>query len=103
MWSVIPANERANRLTNRMLLEYCCGPESRLGDPKYSNGGCIIVRLPSDIDMRSESGIDMRSESGIAYALEQVERAHQDGLRVSVWASLPCMAGTLWFWTNRKF
>ena len=88
----VDPNARCNRLTNRMMLEYCCGPESRLGHARFADRGCAVVRLTSDIDMRTDTGLQ--------YAMDQVEGAHKDGLQLSIWASLPCTAGTPWFRIN---
>ena len=35
--------------------------------------------------------------------MQELERAHADGLNIALWASLPCTAGTLWFRLNQKF
>ena len=35
--------------------------------------------------------------------MQELERAHADGLNIALWASLPCTAGTPWFRLSQKF
>eukprot|EP00972_Heterocapsa_arctica_P050081 7364878-Heterocapsa_arctica.AAC.1 len=76
-------------------MEYCCGPTSRLGGPKYFDAGCITVRLTMNTDMRTSEGLQ--------YALDNVNRAAADGLYIALWGSLPYTAGIPWFRLNRRF
>ena len=34
--------------------------------------------------------------------MQELGRAHADGLNIALWASLPCTAGTPWFRLNQK-
>jgi hypothetical protein len=92
---VYPKVGGRGRLTDRVLLEYCCGPESRLGAPKYADAGCLTVRLTETEDLRTDIGRQ--------HALDCIDRAAADGLYVALWASLPCTAGSSWFHLNKKY
>ena len=83
------------RLTNRLLMEYCCGENSRLCNERFNDKGCATVRLTIVNDLTTPEGLDC--------AMQQLERAHADGLNIALWASLPCTVGTPCFRLNQKF
>ena len=91
----IRSGDADKRLTNRLLMEYCCGENSRLCNDRYAAKGCATVRLTIANDLTTPEGLD--------YAMQELERAHADGLNIALWASLPCTAGTPWFRLNQKF
>ena len=74
----------------RVLLEFCTGPESKLGSVKYYGDGCICHRI-TETD-------DAISEEGIAKAIAIIEST-LDGAGL-LWGSLPCTAGTPWWNIN---
>ena len=91
----IRSGDADKRLTNRLLMEYCCGENSRLCSDRYAARGCATVRLTIANDLTTPEGLD--------YAMQELERAHAAGLNIALWASLPCTAGTPWYRLNKKF
>ena len=71
--------------STRVLLEYCCGPDSRLGCRSRASRGCHVIRLTREHDMSTQAGLD--------YALSIVQRARDDGKSVDLWGSIPCTGG----------
>eukprot|EP00959_Pyramimonas_sp_CCMP1952_P270062 5645744-Pyramimonas_sp.AAC.1 len=42
----------------RFLLEYCCGPQSRIGDPEnFVDNSCKVIRYTEKKDMRTDEGL----------------------------------------------
>ena len=85
----------SKRLTNRILMKYCCGENSRLCNERSNAKGCVTVCLAITSDLITPEGLD--------YAMQELERAHADGFNIALWASLPCTARTPWFRPNQKF
>ena len=83
-----------NKISNRRLLEFCCGPHSRLGGEKFISDGCLVIRLTIDDDMTTVSGLQK--------ALEGVTSAGR-GEYVHLWGSLPCTGGSPWQRINAKY
>ena len=76
---------------DRMLIEYCCGPDSLLGQSTHSSSGCEVVRLTERIDMTTESGL--------RFALDAVRPAPRG--RILLWSSIPCTGGSTWQYINQ--
>ena len=73
---------------SRRLVEFCCGPDSLLGQPGPCTRGCEVIRLTEKDDVTTPSGL--------ARALEAVEYPG-----VFLWASMPCTGGSPWQHINR--
>jgi hypothetical protein len=69
----------------RTIVEFCCEPDSLMGQPTEASCGCLIVRLTE--------GDDMTSQSGMAKAMAALRSA---GSSVMLWGSLPCTGGCTW-------
>ena len=42
----------------RLLIEYCCGEQSRLGNPRnFVDNACKVIRLTEKDDMRTKKGL----------------------------------------------
>ena len=67
-------------LCDRTLVEFCCGPDSVLGQPTAHNSGCNIIRLTLEDDVTTPKGH--------AKAMKAVE-----GKNCLLWASMPCTGG----------
>ena len=76
---------------DRMLIEYCCSPSSKLGQITTSSRGCEVVRLTEEHDMTTDEGLN--------YALQAVRRAPPGALML--WASLPCTGGSTFQYINQ--
>ncbi len=46
----------SNGPTDRTIVEFCCGPNSRLGRPYECSKGCRVIRITEDIDANSVQG-----------------------------------------------
>ena len=51
-------------ILNRTIIELCCGPRSKLSDPRYEEQGCNCVRITETHDLTTDVGMD--------YAIRQV-------------------------------
>jgi len=80
-------------LSNRKLVEFCCGHDSLLGNDKYKARGCAIVRLTIDDDLTTVKGLRK--------ALDEV-RNSKPGQYVHLWGSLPCTGGSPWQRVNAR-
>ena len=69
----------------RTIVEFCCEPDSLMGQPTEASCGCLVVRLTADDDMTSQSGM-AKAKSAIRLA----------GSSVMLWGSLPCTGGCTW-------
>jgi hypothetical protein len=73
----------------RVIIEFCCGPDSRIGRPQFVSKSCKVFRLTLEHDMTTNTGFD--------YAMSLVER-HPGCF---LWGSLPCTAGCSFFNINQ--
>ena len=81
----------------RVLIEFCCGPDSKLGDRtrKFSKD-CYVIRCTEDRDVTSRSNrMDIRNEVANAISSSTVQHCP-----VLVWISIPCTGGTTWSYVN---
>jgi hypothetical protein len=69
---------------DRVIIEWCCGRDSMLGKPSTQSGGCKVVRLTIEDDLRTLEG------------LRKAIRVLQDCPRgrTLLWSSMPCAGGT---------
>ena len=66
---------------SRRIVEYCCGPQSRIGNLAPSD--CEVIRLTADDDMTSATGL-----------AKAVAAVSQPGIPVLLFASMPCTGGS---------
>ena len=82
---------------SRVLIEFCCGPDSKLGDRsrKFSKD-CFVIRCTEDRDVTSRSNrMDIRNEVVHATNSSTVQPCP-----VLIWISIPCTGGTTWSYVN---
>ena len=48
----------SKRLTNRLLMEYCCRENSRLCNERFNDKGCATVRLTIANDLTTPESLD---------------------------------------------
>ena len=75
--------------TKRTIVEFCCGNNSKMGDPKNCPSDCGVVRLTLDDDVTTEKG------------LSKARTAVKDR-NCLLWGSIPCIGGSAWQWVNRR-
>ena len=70
------------RSSRRRLVEFCCGEDSRLGNPKFAQG-CETVRLTKFDDLRERNGV------------QKAFKAVTDvNVPVMMWVAIPCTGGS---------
>ncbi len=85
-----PALPRAIQPTPaRTLVEFCCGPASKLCTPTPYNDNCTLICLTEEDDVTTDRGLKK--------ALKAVK-----GNNVQLWASMPCTGGSLYTIQNMK-
>ena len=78
--------------SDRKLIEFCCGVNSRLGDTKFQLDGCIVIRLTLEHDLTTDEGME--------YAMKAI-RDTPRGVYLHLWGSIPCTAGSPWQHINK--
>ena len=84
-------------LHSRVLVEFCCGPDSKLGDRtrKFSKD-CYVIRCTEDRDVTSRSNrMDIRNE-----VVHAINSSTVQPCPVLIWISIPCTGGTTWSYVN---
>ena len=82
---------------SRVLIEFCCGPDSKLGDRtrNYSKD-CYIIRCPEGRDVTSRSNrMEIRNE-----LIKAIEQPKIQPCPILIWISIPCAGGTTWSYVN---
>jgi hypothetical protein len=71
---------------DRVIIEWCCGRDSMLGKTSKRSGGCKVVRLTIDDDLRALEGLRK--------AIRVVQNCPRGW--TLLWISMPCAGGSLW-------
>jgi hypothetical protein len=71
---------------DRVIIEWCCGRKSMLGKSSKHSGGCKVVRLTIDDDLRTSEGLQKAIQ-----VLLNCPRG-----RTLLWSSMPCAGGNPW-------
>ena len=82
----------SNREHDRLLLEYCCSPDSKIGQQAENFPGCEVIRLTEEINMTSEGGY--------LWAESQILKAPKSTY-IFMWSAIPCTPGSPWQRINR--
>ena len=87
---------------NPVIVEFCCGESSKLGENRQASQGCYIIRVTEKDDATKRSTIkrlckDLRpllcKEGGYRNnSRNQKARSR----KLLIWASLPCTGGCFW-------
>ena len=78
----------------RTLIEFCCGPDSKLGQTqtiKHAKG-CTVIRVMVEHDVATKEGLQ--------FVLDIINKC--DGPSTYMWASMPCTGGTTWNHMNGR-
>ena len=70
---------------NRIMIEFCCSPDSKLGQHSAYSNGCKVIRVTEAMDATKQSTLD--------YLCEVV---HTETVPVFVFSSMPCTGGSPW-------
>ena len=85
----------SSRGLNRTLIEFCCGPDSKLGQDRAAASGCNVVRVTEKEDATTEACKNMLL--GLIRNLRRV-----GDHPIFLFASIPCTGGSAWQNLNRK-
>ena len=80
---------------DRMLVEYCCSEDSKLGQLRRSSKGCYVLRVTEADDARTEECRDM-----IVKRVKDFRKRVPDG-KILFYVSLPCTGGCPWNHINK--
>ena len=82
---------------SRVLIEFCCGPDSKLGDRSRKHSkDCYVIRCTEERDVTSRSNrMDIRNE-----VIQAIESSTIQPCPVLIWISIPCTGGTTWSYVN---
>ena len=82
---------------SRVLVEFCCGPESKLGDrSRKASRNCHVIRCTEDRDVTVRANrMDIRNALETAVAC-----CDKSPCPILVWISIPCTGGTTWSYVN---
>ena len=76
---------------NRLLMEFCCVRDSKLGQMSKASAGCKTIRYTEEEDMTSDNGLQK--------ALADLKGWKGRG-NVALWSSIPCTGGSSWQYVN---
>ena len=102
-----PARTRPRPLDacNRVIVEFCCGEDSKLGEKRNASKGCYIIRMTAKDDATKQSTIN-RLCKDLRPLLCDEGRYTAKSRPLLICASLPCMGGCSWqhinILTNRE-
>ena len=76
---------------NRILVEFCCDEDSKLGQVRHASRGCHVLRVTEQHDATKMSTIRK--------LVRQIHQLCDEGggsKELLIWASLPCTGGCSW-------
>ena len=72
---------------NRVIIEYCCYPDSLMGKKTQASKGCKVIRVTTTHDQTTEQGYN--------WLVNQIRKIPADK-PILLWGSIPCTGGTPW-------
>ena len=78
---------------DRLIIEFCCGEDSRIGRAWRESRGCRVARITL--------AQDVTTSEGLAFVMDIIDRC--DGPRTLLWAAMPCTGGSPWQHYNKQF
>ena len=84
-----PATDPVPAKLQRTMIEFCCGPDSLLGQLTKSSMNCEVVRLTKEEDVTTPHGFSLATQA-------------INGPCALLWGSIPCTGGCPWQKINRK-
>ena len=82
-------------MDNRVVIEFCCGEDSRLGRETEHSRNCIVYRLTE--------AHDLTTAEGLKFAKQCVDKSLAFNGKVLLWISIPCTGGSPWQQINKKY
>ena len=85
----------ASQGNTRVIIEFCCGDDYKIGKFAMHAEGCDSKRLTI--------AEDLTTDEGLAIALKWIKEAKDRGETILLWAAIPCTGGSPWQNYNRRF
>ena len=82
---------------DRVIIEFCCGENSRIGQPTKHSKGCKVIRITKEHDLTTKSGLEFTVKA-IKGELKKIS-----GKRITLWVSIPCTGGSPWQNINQRY
>ena len=80
---------------DRVIIEYCCYPDSLMGKKTPDSKGCKVIRVTTNHDQTTEEGYN--------WLIGQIKQI-PNHIPILLWGSIPCTGGTPWARYNlRKY
>ena len=91
-----PAAAATSGPHDRVILEVCCGPNSKLGDTTRGvTKGCKVIRCTKERDITLQ-----HNRNSIREEVNRCVRVDGTILPLLIWASIPCTGGSTWAYVN---
>ena len=81
---------------NRLLVEFCCSADSKLGQTRAASKGCNVLRITEDLDATSNECQEVIKEK-VSKFRKQCPKGS-----ILFYASLPCTGGSPWGNVNKE-
>ena len=72
---------------NRIIIEYCCGPNSKIGQQHLWSKDCLVIRVTEQTDATKVTVID---------SLIQLVRSTPKHIPILLFSAMPCTGGSPW-------
>ena len=79
------------RKHNRVIIEYCCGPLSKIGEERKWSVDCLVMRVTEEMDATKVSVID-----SVIHFIRTCD------LLIFLFSAMPCAGGSPWQNINFK-
>ena len=79
----------------RLMVEWCCSPDSKLGQPRAASKGCTVLRVTESEDATAKECVEQMTQKTIKFWKDN----HK--CKVHVHISLPCTGGCPWNNVNK--
>ena len=92
-------NTEDNKRNNRLLVEFCCSEDSKLGEDRKSAKGCEVIRVTIKDDATKEETLAKLGKK--IRKFHESTAKDQGGNKVMIFVSLPCTGGCPWNRINK--
>eukprot|EP00959_Pyramimonas_sp_CCMP1952_P076495 1598308-Pyramimonas_sp.AAC.1 len=81
----------------RLLIEFRCGPNSRLGNQVFiPDGHCKVGPLTENEDMTTKEGKAFAVAKIVGLERDMIRKCLATDKRITLWVSMPCTGGSPW-------
>ena len=79
----------------RLMVEWCCSPDSKLGQPRAASKGCAVFRVTESEDAATRKCVDQMIQKTMQFWKDN----HKCNVHIHI--SLPCTGGCPWNNVNK--